>query len=94
VADLGAHQTTVDARQGTAPEPAEALLEEMRIKLSSLVSDLLGVSGRRMLKALADGEKDAARLAALADPACAPPNSNYVTRSTPQPRSTRTTGAF
>jgi len=45
----------------------EALLEEMRIKLSSLVSDLLGVSGRRMLKALADGEKDAARLAALAD---------------------------
>jgi hypothetical protein len=34
----------------------EALLEEAHIKLSSLVTDLLGVSARRMLKALADGE--------------------------------------
>ena len=45
----------------------EALLEEAHIKLSSLVSDLLGLSGRRMLQALADGETDAAALAALAD---------------------------
>jgi hypothetical protein len=44
----------------------EALLEEAHIKLSSLVSDLLGVSARRMLKALADGESNAAALAALA----------------------------
>jgi transposase len=45
----------------------EALLEEAHIKLSSLVSDLLGASARRMLKALADGETDPAVLAALAD---------------------------
>ena len=45
----------------------ESLLEECHIKLSSLVSDLLGVSARRMLKALADGETDPAALAALAD---------------------------
>ena len=45
----------------------EALLEEAHIKLSSLVSDLLGASARRMLKALADGETDSAALAALAD---------------------------
>jgi hypothetical protein len=45
----------------------EALLEEAHIKLSSLVSDLLGVSARRMLKALADGESNPAALAALAD---------------------------
>jgi len=45
----------------------ECLLEQAHIKLSSLVSDLLGVSGRRMLQALADGETDAAALAALAD---------------------------
>jgi len=45
----------------------EALLEEAHIKLSSLVSDLLGVSARRMLKALAEGETDPAALAALAD---------------------------
>jgi len=45
----------------------EALLEEAHIKLSSLVSDLLGVSARRMLKAVADGGSDPAALAALAD---------------------------
>src|SRR5258707_2646792 len=45
----------------------EALLEEAHIKLSSLVSDLLGASARRMLKALADGEADPAALAGLAD---------------------------
>ena len=38
----------------------EALLEDVHIKLSSLVSDLLGVSARRMLKALAEGETNPA----------------------------------
>lgn len=46
----------------------ESLLEQAHIKLSSFVSDLLGVSARRMLKALADGETDPAVLAAMADP--------------------------
>ena len=45
----------------------ESLLEEAHIKLSSLVTDLLGVSARRMLKALAEGETNPAALAALAD---------------------------
>ena len=45
----------------------EALLEEAHLKLSSLVSDLLGLSARRMLTALAEGETDPAALAALAD---------------------------
>ena len=43
----------------------ECLLEEAHIKVSSLVSDLLGPSGRRMLRAVADGETDAAAIAAL-----------------------------
>ena len=45
----------------------ESLLEEAHIRLSSLVSDLLGASARRMLKALAEGETNPAALAALAD---------------------------
>jgi transposase len=45
----------------------ECLLEEMRIKLSSVVSDLLGVSGYRILRALAEGETEAKKLAALRD---------------------------
>jgi transposase len=45
----------------------ECLLEEMRIKLSVVVTDLLGSSGLRMLHALAQGETDAKRLALLGD---------------------------
>jgi transposase len=45
----------------------ESLLEEAHVKLSGLVSDLLGASARRMLHALADGETSPAALAALAD---------------------------
>jgi len=45
----------------------ESLLEEAHIKLSSVVSDLLGASGRRMLMALANGETNPTALAALAD---------------------------
>jgi len=53
----------------------EALLEEAHLKLSSLVSNLLGVSARRMLQALAEGETDPAALAALA---------HYRLRATPE----------
>jgi transposase len=45
----------------------ECLMEEAHLKLSSLVSDLLGLSARRMLQAIADGETDATKVAALAD---------------------------
>lgn len=46
----------------------EALLEECRIKLSSYVSDLFGLSGRRMLLGLAQGETNPVVLAAMAEP--------------------------
>jgi transposase len=45
----------------------EVLLEQAQIKLSSVVSDLLGKSGRRMLEALLAGVTDAVELAALGD---------------------------
>jgi transposase len=45
----------------------ESLLEETRIKLSSVVTDLLGASGTRILTALAEGETDARKLAAMGD---------------------------
>jgi len=45
----------------------EALLEEMRIKLSGVITDLLGVSGRRILTALSKGETDPVKLAELGD---------------------------
>ena len=39
----------------------ESLLEEAHLKLSSLVSDLLGASARRILQSVADGETSPAR---------------------------------
>src|SRR5215470_1292177 len=45
----------------------ECLLEEMRIKLSIVVSNLLGASGLRILHALAQGESDPKKLAELGD---------------------------
>jgi transposase len=45
----------------------EVLLEQAQIKLSSVVSDILGLSGRRILHALADGATDPEQLAALGD---------------------------
>ena len=45
----------------------ESLLEEGRIKLSSVISDLLGASGRRILRALAGGNTDPETLARLGD---------------------------
>lgn len=45
----------------------ESLLEETRIKLSSVLTDLFGASGLRILAALARGETNPAQLATLAD---------------------------
>jgi transposase len=43
----------------------QATLEEANIKLASVISDILGFSGRRILKALVAGESDPRRLAEL-----------------------------
>jgi transposase len=46
----------------------ESWLEDAKIQLATVVSDLLGVSSRRMLEALADGETDPAAWASMAEP--------------------------
>ena len=43
-------------------------LEDANIKLDSVVTDVMGLSGRKMIQALIAGEKDPAKLARLADP--------------------------
>src|SRR6266581_661293 len=46
----------------------EKILEDALLKVSSVISDLMGASGRRFLQALVDGERSPAALAALGDP--------------------------
>jgi len=43
-------------------------LEDANIKLDSVISDLMGVSGRKMIEALIAGQRDPVKLARLADP--------------------------
>ena len=42
-------------------------LEDANIKLDSVITDIVGLSGRRMIEAMIDGETDPTRLATLAD---------------------------
>jgi transposase len=57
----------IEARAAEVNRLAKAL-ETANIKLSSVVSDLQGLSAMAMLKALVRGERDPEKLAALADP--------------------------
>ena len=43
----------------------QKVLEDANVKLASVVSDVFGPSGRRMLKAIIAGQTDARKLAAL-----------------------------
>jgi transposase len=43
----------------------QKVLEDANVKLSSVVSDVLGVSGRRILRAIIDGEREPKKLAEL-----------------------------
>lgn len=45
-------------------------MEQMNLKLDNVFSDILGKSGQRIIEAILDGERDAARLASLADRKC------------------------
>ena len=75
MADGHAQQVSGAVQSGASPQPLGSLVEEAQIKLSSLVSDLLGATARRMLQGLAEGETDPAALAARAD---------YRLRATPE----------
>jgi hypothetical protein len=54
-------------------ERCEKLLEDAHLKLSSVISDVHGVSGRDMLRAIAAGERDPRALAEMARGGCHAP---------------------
>lgn len=64
--DLTRTRTAVVRERAREIQRLEKLLEDAGIKLSSVATDISGVSGRAMLDALIDGERDPAVLADLA----------------------------
>lgn len=65
--DLTRHRATLVAERVRVKQRLHALLQDANLKLGSVISDVLGVSGRAILTALAAGETDPAVLAELAD---------------------------
>ena len=64
--DLTRTRTTLTRERAREIQRLEKLLEDAGIKLSSVASDISGVSGRAMLAALISGERDPGQLADLA----------------------------
>jgi len=64
--DLTRARTAITRERGREIQRLEKLLEDAGIKLSSVASEITGVSGRAMLEALVAGQRDPAVLADLA----------------------------
>ncbi|HZW45605.1 MAG TPA: IS110 family transposase [Dermatophilaceae bacterium] len=64
--DLTRTRTAITRERTREVQRLEKLLEDAGIKLSSVATDFMGVSGRAMLEALIDGQRDPAQLAELA----------------------------
>ena len=78
--DLTRYRTTLTAERTREAQRLEKELEDAGIKLSSVATDILGVSGRAMLAALIAGEDDAVALAELAKAGCARRSRNWCRR--------------
>lgn len=64
--DLTRHRTQLVAERARVANRIHKVLEDANIKLGAVATDILGVSGRDMLRALIAGEQDAKKLADLA----------------------------
>jgi len=64
--DLTRHRTQLVEEKGRTINRIHKVLEDANIKLGTIASDILGVSGRAMLQALIDGEEDPVKLAHFA----------------------------
>ena len=64
--DLTRYRADLVAARTAEKQRVEKLLEDAQIKLSVVVSDIFGVSGRQMLAALIGGQRDPKALAQLA----------------------------
>jgi transposase len=65
--DLTRHRAQLASEHTRVANRIHKLLEDANIKLGAVASDILGKSGRAMLRAMLEGEQDPARLAELAE---------------------------
>lgn len=64
--ELTRYRQTLVREQASVANRVQRIIESGNIKLGQVASDALGISGRRMLRALAAGEADVTKLAEMA----------------------------
>ena len=70
--DLTRARTVITRERSREAQRLEKLLEDAGVKLTSVVSNITGVSARAMLEALIEGEQDPAAIAELVHPRMRP----------------------
>jgi len=66
--DLTRQRAKLTQQKAAVANRIQKVLEDTNIKIASLLSDLLGVSGRRILKSLIEGQSDNSQLVLLVHP--------------------------
>ena len=70
IRNLARHRDNLLKSSSREVQHIQKSMELMNIKLVNVISDILGKSGQDIIQAILAGERDAKRLAALADPRC------------------------
>jgi transposase len=66
--DRTRHRTKLPGQRPSVVKRLHKVRADAKVKWSSVLSDIMGVSGRRMLRAMGAGETDAVALSPLGDP--------------------------
>ena len=73
IRNLVRHRDNLQRSAAKEVQHMQKYMELMNIKLTNVISDILGVSGQAIITAINKGERDPKVLAALADPRCKSP---------------------
>ena len=70
IRNLCRHRTNLLQSAAREVQHMQKAMEQMNVKLTNVLSDILGVSGRRIIDAILEGERDPKKLAEMADGRC------------------------
>lgn len=70
IRNISRHRDAILRSSSKEVQHMQKAMELMNIKLTNVISDILGKSGQDIISAIIAGERDASKLASLADPRC------------------------
>jgi transposase len=63
---------------GSHVQHIQKALEQMNVKLTEVAADIMGMTGKRIIEAILQGERDPKKLAGLRDPSCKKTEGEYA----------------